>query len=161
MRFADRKSSASTLLRRCHRLHEKAVGEEERSANIFHHNPTRNHPSLAADPKQCKLRGKVDRPVWTSHTMCSHDINSPRTETSIFDLQNDATVRRTVTTFVWPQTQFHENLHTNFVLQNLPIINRLWNVCGQMEVGALLTCGSGIRSINRTSLSVMKLLKKL
>ena len=23
-------------------------------------------------------------------------------------------------------------------------INRLWNVCGQMEVGALLTCGSGI-----------------
>ena len=26
------------------------------------------------------------------------------------------------------------------------IINRLWNVCGQMEVGALLTCGSGIKS---------------
>ena len=26
------------------------------------------------------------------------------------------------------------------------IINRLWNVCGQMEVGALLTWGSGIRS---------------
>ena len=24
------------------------------------------------------------------------------------------------------------------------IINRLWNVCGQMEVGALLTWGSGI-----------------
>ena len=24
------------------------------------------------------------------------------------------------------------------------IINRLLNVCGQMEVGALLTCGSGI-----------------
>ena len=24
------------------------------------------------------------------------------------------------------------------------IINRLWNVCGQMEVGALLNCGSGI-----------------
>ena len=24
------------------------------------------------------------------------------------------------------------------------IINPLWNVCGQMEVGALLTCGSGI-----------------
>ena len=24
------------------------------------------------------------------------------------------------------------------------IINRLWTVCGQMEVGALLTCGSGI-----------------
>ena len=24
------------------------------------------------------------------------------------------------------------------------IINRLWNVCGQMEVGTLLTCGSGI-----------------
>ena len=62
LRFADRKSSASTLLRRCHRLHEKAVGEEW-SARIFHHNPTRNHPNLAADPKQCKLRGKVDRPV--------------------------------------------------------------------------------------------------
>ena len=27
------------------------------------------------------------------------------------------------------------------------IINRLWNVCGQMEVGALLTCGSGINEI--------------
>ena len=26
------------------------------------------------------------------------------------------------------------------------IINRLWNVCGQMEVGALLTCVSGIIS---------------
>ena len=25
------------------------------------------------------------------------------------------------------------------------IINRLWNVCGQMEVGALLTWGSGIK----------------
>ena len=25
------------------------------------------------------------------------------------------------------------------------IINRLWNVCGQMEVAALLTCGSGIK----------------
>ena len=26
------------------------------------------------------------------------------------------------------------------------IINRLWNVCGQMEVGTLLTCsGSGIK----------------
>ena len=24
------------------------------------------------------------------------------------------------------------------------IFNRLWNVCGQIEVGALLTCGSGI-----------------
>ena len=27
------------------------------------------------------------------------------------------------------------------------IINRLWNVCGQMEVGALLTWGSGIRRV--------------
>ena len=26
------------------------------------------------------------------------------------------------------------------------IINRLWNVCGQMEVGALLTCRSGIKA---------------
>ena len=28
------------------------------------------------------------------------------------------------------------------------IINRLWNVCGQMEVGALLTCESGIIPAN-------------
>ena len=28
------------------------------------------------------------------------------------------------------------------------IINRLWNVCGQMEIGALLTCGSGINLYN-------------
>ena len=28
------------------------------------------------------------------------------------------------------------------------IINRLWKVCGQMEVGALLTCGSGIMTNN-------------
>ena len=28
------------------------------------------------------------------------------------------------------------------------IINRLWNVCGQMEVGALLTWGSGINNNN-------------
>ena len=27
------------------------------------------------------------------------------------------------------------------------IINRLRNVCGQMEVGALLTCGSGVITI--------------
>ena len=27
------------------------------------------------------------------------------------------------------------------------IINRLWNVRGQMEVGALLTCRSGIKKI--------------
>ena len=27
------------------------------------------------------------------------------------------------------------------------IINRLWNVCSQMEVGPLLTCGSGIRPL--------------
>ena len=64
-----------------------------------------------------------DRPVKTSHTTCRHchDQQSDRTETSIFCLQNDATVRRTVTTFVCPHTQFHENLHTNFALQNLPI----------------------------------------
>ena len=29
-------------------------------------------------------------------------------------------------------------------MKKIPDINRLWNVCGQMEVGALLTCGSGI-----------------
>ena len=28
------------------------------------------------------------------------------------------------------------------------IINRLLNVCGQMEVGALLTCRSGIKFVN-------------
>ena len=66
---------------------------------------------------------RLDRPVKTSHTTCrqGHDQQSDRTETSIFCLQNDATVRRTFTTFVCPQTQFHENLHTNFALQNLPI----------------------------------------
>ena len=32
------------------------------------------------------------------------------------------------------------------IMKKIPdIINRLWNVCGQMEVGALLTCGSGIK----------------
>ena len=34
------------------------------------------------------------------------------------------------------------------------IINRLWNVCGQMEVGALLTCGSGIMIINVDGISL-------
>ena len=37
---------------------------------------------------------------------------SDRTET----FENDATVRRIVTTFVWPQTQFHENLQTCKIL---------------------------------------------
>ena len=30
----------------------------------------------------------------------------------------------------------------------MDIINRLWNVCCQMEVGAFLTCGSGIKVVN-------------
>ena len=30
-------------------------------------------------------------------------------------------------------------------MKKIPDINRLWNVCGQMEVGALLTWGSGIK----------------
>ena len=34
------------------------------------------------------------------------------------------------------------------------IVNRLWNVCSQMEVGALSTCGSGIiDTISMTSVS--------
>ena len=33
------------------------------------------------------------------------------------------------------------------------IINRLWNVRGQMEVGALLTCGSGIIVIKKLQTS--------
>ena len=33
-------------------------------------------------------------------------------------------------------------------IPDIIIFNRLWNVCGQMEVGALLTCGSGIRLYN-------------
>ena len=37
---------------------------------------------------------------------------SDRTET----FENDATVRRIVTTFMWPQTQFHENLQTCKIL---------------------------------------------
>ena len=122
--FAGWKSSAPTLLRRCHRLHERAVGEE-RSAKIFHHHRTRNHPKELI-PNSCSANYEArlpHRPVKTSHTTCrqGHDQQSGRTETSIFCLQNDATVRRTVTTFVCPQTQFHENLHTNFALQNLPI----------------------------------------
>ena len=31
------------------------------------------------------------------------------------------------------------------------IINRLWNVCDQKEVGALLTCGSGIINFKKVS----------
>ena len=27
------------------------------------------------------------------------------------------------------------------------LVNRLWNVYGQMKVGALLTCGSGIKNV--------------
>ena len=30
----------------------------------------------------------------------------------------------------------------------LDFINRLWNVCSQMEIGAFLTCGSGIKVVN-------------
>ena len=46
------------------------------------------------------------------------------------------------------------------------IINRLWNVCGQMEVGALLTCRSGIISgiffiiSHRKDLEFFKVLKE-
>ena len=119
--FVGWKSSAPTLLRRCHRLHERAVGEE-RSAKIFHHHRTRNHPKKLI-PNSANYEARLpDRPVKTSHTTCrqGHDQQSDRTETSIFCLQNDATVRRTVTTFVCPQIQFHENVHTNFALQNLP-----------------------------------------
>ena len=33
-------------------------------------------------------------------------------------------------------------------MKKIPDINnRLWNVCDQMEVGALLTCRSGIKDI--------------
>ena len=47
-------------------------------------------------------------------------------------------------------------------MKKLPdIINRLWNVCGQMEVGALLTCGSGILYINRGRSSSLFLWKRL
>ena len=87
--------------------------------------PPNKKPPQRADPKQCKLRGWVARQTGQNFT---HHLppgpwstQSDRRETSIFCLQNDATVRRTVTTFVCPQTQFHENLHTNFALQNLPI----------------------------------------
>ena len=122
LRFADRKSSASspTLLRRCHCLHEKAVGEG-RSAKIFHHNPTRNHPKRLI-PNSANYEARLThRSKVHAHTIFSRNHQQfDRTETSIFDLQNDAMVRRTVTTFVWPQTRFHENWHTNFALQNLP-----------------------------------------
>ena len=114
-------------------------------------------PPKQLTPNSANYEARLpNRLVGTSHTTCYqgqwHDQQSDRTETAIFCLQNDATVRRTVTTFVWPQTQFHENLHTNFVLQNLPI-NRLWNVCSQMEVGALLTCGSRIKFFKKIEIS--------
>ena len=39
-------------------------------------------PPQTADPKECKLRGKVDRPVKSSHTTCSQKHQqSDRTET--------------------------------------------------------------------------------
>ena len=110
------------ILCRCHRLHERAVGEE-RSAKIFHHHRTRNRPKELI-PNSANYEARLpDRPVNTSHTTCrqGHDQQSDRSETSMFCLQNDVTVRQTVTTFVCPQTQFHENLRTNFALQNLPI----------------------------------------
>ena len=50
---------------------------------------------------------QVDCPVKCSHTIFRQSPwhrQSDWTETSIFDLQNDATVRRIVTTFVWPET---------------------------------------------------------
>ena len=66
-------------------------------------------------PSQPNKLPNSNRLVRTSHTIFRqgqwHDQQSDRTETAIFCLQNDAMVRRTVTTFVWPQTQFHENLH--------------------------------------------------
>ena len=85
-------------------------------------------PPKQLTPNSANYEARLpNRLVRTSHTTCRqgqwHDQQSDRTETAIFCLQNDATVRRTVTTFVWPQTQFYENLHTNFVLQNLP---NLW-----------------------------------
>ena len=96
---------------------------EERSAKIFHHNQTRNHPKqLISNSPNYEARLTDRSRLSTPSAARAHDINSPRTETSIFDLQNDPTVRQTVTTFVWPQTQFRENLHTNFVLQNLPTV---------------------------------------
>ena len=137
----NRKSSAPTLLRRCHRLHERAVGEE-RSAKIFHHHRTRNHPKELI-PNSANYEARFpDRPVKTSHSTCRHchDQQSDRTETSIFCLQNDATVRRTVTTFVCPQTQFHENLHTNFALQNLPILSLFFSKWGQWKISKSFTC---------------------
>ena len=144
--FAGWKSSAPTLLRRCHRLHEKAVGEE-RSAKIFHHHRTRNRPKeLISNSANYEAR-LPDRPVKTSHTTCrqGHGQQSDRTETSIFCLQNDATVRLTVSTFVCPQTQFHENLHTNFALQNLPkskksIVQPSNNIWEELPLGGSLCC---------------------
>ena len=91
---------------------------------IFHHHRTRNHPKELI-PNSANYEARLpDRPVKTSHTTCrqGHVQQSDRTETSIFCLQNDATVCRTVTTFVCPQIQIHENLHMNFALQNLPKI---------------------------------------
>ena len=87
LRFADRKSSASTLLRRCHRLHEKAVGEE-RSAKIFHHNPTRNHPKQLI-PNSANYEARLtDRSRL--HTPCAaraHDINMQQSANRNFNFR--------------------------------------------------------------------------
>ena len=75
--------------------------------------PPNKKPPQRADSKQCKLRGEVARQTGQNFThhlppLPWSTVRSKRT----FCLQNDATVRRIVTTFMCPQTQFHENLHT-------------------------------------------------
>ena len=81
--------------------------------------------------------------VQTTRLGCQTDRSklhtTPAALTSIFCLQNDATVRRTVTTFVCPQTQFHENLHTNFALQKLPYSHNCANVQHATREGACTT----------------------
>ena len=113
-------------------------------------------PPKKLTPNNANYEARLpNRLVRTSHTTCCqgkwHDQQSDRTETAIFCLQNDATVRRTVTTFVWPQTQFHENLHTNFVLQNLPI------TFGQLNSGGLERRNSGKASGPRGWFTVIDL----
>ena len=67
-----------------------------------------------------------------------HEQQSDRTET--FDLQNDATVRRIVTTFVWPQTQFHENLQTCKILLCKTVLQTsfAWSWVASQQLNAIL-----------------------
>ena len=96
LRFADRKSSAPSLLRRSHRLHGRTVGEERSGKSSTATQEENTQSSWSQTVQTTRLVTTCSQSPWYQQ--------SDRTETSSFDSQNDATARRTVTTFVWPQT---------------------------------------------------------